>query len=389
MIKKFLSFLFIFLSAAVLAGPTVRELEKRVRLLEEKAETLRGKDPDFADWIKEQASIHHSYRKAYQYDLVHAPDEAPMILDEWQTLLERMEQEWEIFHDMPDLEARGLVNVREFGAKADGENDDVPAIQKAIDFAVKNAKGGIFLPRGRYLLNRRKGIISAYDQHFVRHSAPIGWDWRLMAAQCYQESGFDPHAISWAGARGLMQIMPETADLLGIPVGHLNDPGTNIKAAAQYIRKLQETFSDIPGRVDRIRFILAAYNGGAGHVRDAMTLARQHGKDSRRWEDVAPFILKLSEPRYYNRPDMKFGYLRGSETYNYVNDIMRRWEQYRNAAGAKVSSATGDIRPAMPRGFKSKVLSPEEMEAKYRDEKEETAETGETAPADNQKETEE
>ena len=91
MIKKFLSFLFIFLSAAVLAGPTVRELEKRVRLLEEKAETLRGKDPDFADWIKEQASIHHSYRKAYQYDLVHAPDEAPMILDEWQTLLERME----------------------------------------------------------------------------------------------------------------------------------------------------------------------------------------------------------------------------------------------------------------------------------------------------------
>lgn len=186
-----------------------------------------------------------------------------------------------------------------------------------------------------------------------------------------------------------MQIMPETADLLGIPVGHLNDPGTNIKAAAQYIRKLQETFSDIPGRVDRIRFILAAYNGGAGHVRDAMTLARQHGKDSRRWEDVAPFILKLSEPRYYNRPDMKFGYLRGSETYNYVNDIMRRWEQYRNAAGAKVSSATGDIRPAMPRGFKSKVLSPEEMEAKYRDEKEETAETGETAPADNQKETEE
>lgn len=157
MIKKFLSFLFIFLSAAVLAGPTVRELEKRVRLLEEKAETLRGKDPDFADWIKEQASIHHSYRKAYQYDLVHAPDEAPMIFDEWQTLLERMEQEWEIFHDMPDLEARGLVNVREFGAKTDGENDDVPAIQKAIDFAVKNAKGGIFLPRGRYLLNRRKG----------------------------------------------------------------------------------------------------------------------------------------------------------------------------------------------------------------------------------------
>ena len=54
------------------------------------------------------------------------------------------------------------------------------------------------------ILNRKKGIISSYDQHFIRHSQAIGWDWRLMAAQCYQESGFDPQAISWAGARGLM-----------------------------------------------------------------------------------------------------------------------------------------------------------------------------------------
>lgn len=156
--KNSLYFLIAFLSATtVLADPTVRELEKRVRILEEKAETLREKDPDFADWVREQSSIHRSYRKAYSYDLKDSPEEAPMILDEWQTLIERMEQEWEIFRDMPDLEAKGLVNVKEFGAKADGKNDDAPAIQKAIDFAVKNGKGGIFLPKGRYLLNRRKG----------------------------------------------------------------------------------------------------------------------------------------------------------------------------------------------------------------------------------------
>ena len=157
--KKTFFYLLAFLlsSIAVPAAPTVQELEKRVRTLEEKAETLREKDPDFADWIREQSSIHRSYRKAYSYDLKNNPAEAPMILDEWQTLIERMEQEWEIFRDMPDPEAGGLVNVKEFGAKADGKNDDAPAIQKAIDFAVKNGKGGIFLPQGRYLLNRRKG----------------------------------------------------------------------------------------------------------------------------------------------------------------------------------------------------------------------------------------
>ena len=144
--------------------------------------------------------------------------------------------------------------------------------------------------------NRAKGIISSYDSYFIRHSRGIGWDWRLMAAQCYQESGFDPQAVSWAGARGLMQIMPETAAHLDLPAHEVHQPEKNIGAAARYLRELEQKFRDVPGRLERIRFVLAAYNGGSGHVRDAMALARKHGKNPHSWKEVSPFILGLAHP---------------------------------------------------------------------------------------------
>lgn len=213
--------------------------------------------------------------------------------------------------------------------------------------------------------NRAKGIISPYDTHFIRHSQAIGWDWRLMAAQCYQESGFDPEAVSWAGARGLMQIMPETAVHLGLPADQMHQPEKNISAAARYLRELERKFSDIPGRAERINFILAAYNGGTGHVRDAMALARKHGKNPHLWNDVAPFILRLSQPQYYNDPVVRYGYLRGEETYGYVTSIRERWQRYRAAVhGGTTGAAPAPSRKNSRGGFKSKVLSAEELEAK-------------------------
>lgn len=222
--------------------------------------------------------------------------------------------------------------------------------------------------------NRAKGIISPYDASFIRHSQAIGWDWRLMAAQCYQESGFDPQAVSWAGARGLMQIMPETAAHLGLPANQMHHPEKNISAAARYIRELERKFNDIPGRAERINFVLAAYNGGTGHVRDAMALARKHGKNPKVWNDVAPFILRLSQPQYYNDPVVRYGYLRGEETYAYVNSIQERWRRYRGAVhGGTAGTLPSPSRRNSRGGFKSKVLSAEELEAKYKDEKEDKA----------------
>ena len=185
-------------------------------------------------------------------------------------------------------------------------------------------KRTVFAP----MLDRKGGIISRYDALFQRYAQPIRWDWRLMAAQCYQESTFDPNALSWAGAHGLMQIMPQTADHLGLPRAQLNDPEQNIAAAARYLEELERAFSDIPSRRERQDFVLAAYNGGSHHIRDAMELTRLNGGNVHRWADVAVYVLKLSEPAYYQHPSVRYGYMRGSETVGYVRSIRQRYQQY-------------------------------------------------------------
>lgn len=184
------------------------------------------------------------------------------------------------------------------------------------------------------MLSHQKGIISSYDALFQRYAAAVGWDWRLLAAQCYQESGFDPRAVSWAGAQGLMQIMPATAQHLGLARSDVYEPEPNIAAAARYLRELDATFADIRDRHERISYVLAAYNGGVGHVRDAMALAQKNGRNPHRWTDVDPYILGLAQPRFYRDPVVRYGYLRGSETSGYVRQIHARWASYRGAAHA-------------------------------------------------------
>ena len=210
--------------------------------------------------------------------------------------------------------------------------------------------------------NAAHGIISAYDDLFRRYSSAAGWDWRLLAAICYQESGFDPNAISSMGALGLMQLLPSTADAMGVPSDKRFDPEQNIAASARYIRKVSQSFSDIKDSDERIRFTLAAYNGGIGHVQDAQTLARKNGHNHQVWQEVAPYILHLSEPRYYRDPDVVNGYMRGSETEAYVRLIMSRWNQYRGSARSYSNGSTpAPARKSLQDGeYKSNVKSPEE-----------------------------
>lgn len=185
------------------------------------------------------------------------------------------------------------------------------------------------------MLNRSKGIISRYDQYFMQYAPLARLDWRLMAAQCYQESTFDPNAKSWAGACGLMQIMPGTADHLGLSRSSLFNPEQNIAASAKYMQELGEHFADVP-MSERVWFQLASYNGGFHHIRDAMALARKHGRNANSWGEVSEFVLKLSYPQYYNDPIVRNGYMRGSETVEYVSRIRDRWAQYRGAAGGGI-----------------------------------------------------
>lgn len=188
-------------------------------------------------------------------------------------------------------------------------------------------------------ISREKGLISTYDDHFRAAARLTGWDWRLIAAQCYQESGFDPNAVSWAGAKGLMQIMPATAKHLGLPLEQIHAPAENIAAAARFIKELSARFSDVRDREEKVKFVLAAYNGGYYHVRDAMALARKYGKNPFLWEDVSFFIRGLSSERYYRDPIVKYGYMIGSETSDYVASVVERWRMY----GGQVSSIRGEV----------------------------------------------
>jgi membrane-bound lytic murein transglycosylase F len=180
------------------------------------------------------------------------------------------------------------------------------------------------------LFTLNTGRISRYDEHIKRYSREIGWDWRLLASLIYQESRFDPGARSWAGAFGLMQLMPTTARRFGITSA---SPATEqIRAGAEFIRWLDGRFKEsVQDSEERIKFILAAYNVGPGHIFDAMILAEKHGMDPEIWHDnVEQYLLKKSDPAYYRDPDVRYGYARGRETYNYVIQVLERYEHYRN-----------------------------------------------------------
>lgn len=163
---------------------------------------------------------------------------------------------------------------------------------------------------------------SSYNALFQRYAPTAGISWQLMSRQCQQESGFDPGARSWAGACGLMQIMPSTAARFGLSMEDIYDPEKNIATSARIMGSLMREFSDIPSITERLCFALAAYNAGSGHIRDAMALAREDGCEARSWSVVSSYVLRLMQPEYYQRPVVRYGYMRGTETVGYVRAIL-------------------------------------------------------------------
>ena len=222
----------------------------------------------------------------------------------------------------------------------------------------KSVQRRIFSP----MLNRQGGVISHYDGYFRHYASFIRWDWRLLAAQCYQESTFDPQARSWAGACGLMQIMPSTADHLGLARGDMFNPEQNIAAAVKYLGELEALFADIHQRTERTKFVLAAYNGGHFHIRDAMALAEKNGHNKHVWREVEPYVLALSQPSCYNDPVVKNGYMRGSETVDYVRKIHERWNGYRGVKSLRPASGINGVPQKAKRERKKKFQIQQESE---------------------------
>ena len=168
------------------------------------------------------------------------------------------------------------------------------------------------------------GTLSQYDPLVRKYAETHAFDWRLVAAQIYQESHFDPQRKSWVGALGLFQIMPATARGLGI--ADPTDPEQSIRGGLKYMQQLSDHYKDVSDPIERYRFALAAYNSGFGHVDDARHLSKADGHDPTHWREVAPYLLKLSNHKYAQRA--RFGYCRGIEPVDYVRHIDERYTGY-------------------------------------------------------------
>lgn len=180
------------------------------------------------------------------------------------------------------------------------------------------------------ILSVKDGKISHYDALFKKYAKTIGWDWRKLASLAFTESNFDTAVVSWAGAKGLMQLMPGTARAMGVPSGKEHNSEESVKAACKFIAITERSLRQIKDTNERTNFVLAAYNAGLGHVLDAIALAKKYGKKPYVWRDNAEtFILKKSKPQFYNDSVCKYGYLRGVETYTFVREINKRYEMYK------------------------------------------------------------
>ncbi|HMA63072.1 MAG TPA: membrane-bound lytic murein transglycosylase MltF [bacterium] len=171
-----------------------------------------------------------------------------------------------------------------------------------------------FHQRVRSRLPKYKSLIQNQAQKY-------DFDWRLIAAIIYQESHYNPRARSFTGVKGLMQVTLRTAREMGIR--NRLDPVQSIKGGIKYLNKIYQRFDNIEG-LDRMKFTMASYNIGYGHVRDAQKIAQEKGLEPTKWSSLEQTLPLLRYRKYYK--DTKYGYARGTEPVRYVNRVMTYYD---------------------------------------------------------------
>lgn len=246
-------------------------------------------------------------------------------------------------------------NARELKAALNNwiaEHHDGPLFRDLYEKYFVDRRGYNERTRSEYLTSET-GRLSEYDDLFQQYSDTLEWDWRLLASQAYQESRFEPRARSWAGAAGLLQLMPPTAREFG--VGNVYDPKENVAGAVRFLQWLREYWAgEIEDEDERLKFILASYNTGHGHVEDARRLAKKHGDPTTTWADVAYWLLQKSKRAVYSDPVVKYGFCRGLEPVTYVSYILDRYQHYQEFVtdspdGGIAAADTEDAGPSSSR----------------------------------------
>jgi membrane-bound lytic murein transglycosylase F len=261
-----------------------------------------------------------------------------------------------------DLEIAMHLPGAEHAAGIAVRRDNPNLFRAAEQFRRRHYRGMVFnMLYRKYHQNRRRaervraetwradasGALSPWDPVFQNAAVENQIDWRLLVAMAYQESRFRPRAESPFGAVGLMQLLPRTAAEMGVRNPY--SPEQSIAGGARYLRMLMDRY-EAPqiSAADQVRFALAAYNVGPGHVDDARILAEAQGLSPNIWfGQVEKAMALLSRPRHYRRA--QFGYCRGEEPIRYVEAIQTRFEAYASATEPLAStSAFSDRAPSAP-----------------------------------------
>ncbi|HKK45936.1 MAG TPA: transglycosylase SLT domain-containing protein, partial [Balneolaceae bacterium] len=186
--------------------------------------------------------------------------------------------------------------------------------------------------------SNNSGIISPYDGIIKKVADSAGVDWLLVASIVAQETKFNPNSKSWAGAIGLMQVLPRFSNVAD--TDSLYNVKTNLKEGIRIIKKHLHHYAYMDS-TDRWSFALAAYNAGEGHIADARRLVIDENKNPNKWENASDALLKLMHRKYYK--DARYGFCRGIETVRYVQEIKNRYKTYKSilAMNEKDEKGTG------------------------------------------------
>jgi membrane-bound lytic murein transglycosylase F len=159
--------------------------------------------------------------------------------------------------------------------------------------------------------------LPAYRDWFQKAAGRFHMDWRLLAAIGYQESHWNPDAVSPAGVRGLMMLTQDAAS--EVEIDDPTDPEQSILGGTEYLQRMLGNIPDDIPEPDRTWLGLAAYNVGIGHLEDARKLTQQNGGNPNKWVDVKKNLPLLSKEKWFKKT--RYGYARGREPVRYVENV--------------------------------------------------------------------
>lgn len=180
-----------------------------------------------------------------------------------------------------------------------------------------------------------------YQALFEHAAREYDFDWRLLAAISYQESHWDPKAVSSTGVKGLMMLTKATARQMN--VNNREDPSQSIYAGAKYLASIRDRLPERLSDSEKIWIALAAYNIGLGHVEDARILTQQNGNNPDLWSDIKIYLARLSKKKWYSQT--RHGYARGGEPVRYIENIRRYYDillhQQQNSNNLDIKDSDG------------------------------------------------